>query len=99
MQKQILAGFTALAILLLPVGALAQGAPCLPRAGLAQVLEGIGEAPVGRSLTSKGNMVELFATPDFARWSIVATGPNGCSALVAEGKDWQMLWAAIGDPA
>lgn len=46
------------------------------------------EVPVARG-TVKGNLVELFTSPDGNTWTIIATRPNGAACPVASGDGWE----------
>lgn len=48
-----------------------------------------GERPVGRGLSAKGHMVEVFATADGNQsFTIVITLPSGASRIVVAGVAW-----------
>lgn len=63
--------------------------PCAPRDEVAAALGGYGERVVARGLASDGTMIELYATPDGATWSLVITQPGNLSCLTGAGKAWQ----------
>ncbi len=46
------------------------------------------EMPTDLGLTSDGAVLELFATPDGATWTMVLTLPNGMSRVIATGESW-----------
>ena len=55
-----------------------------------------GETPQTIAVSSQGNMVETFATPDGKTWTIVVTQPSGMACLVSGGTDYRAVPA--GDP-
>lgn len=87
-------GATALALALLlgiRVPASAQSA-CTTHADMAEQLESkFAESRVALGLTRNGGLIEVFATGDGTTWTIVVTGRNGQSCIVAEGETWESL--------
>lgn len=56
-----------------------------------------GERPVAVGVMPGGtSAIELFATSDGEKWSLVLTGPNGLSCLMAVGEAWQPIYAKFG---
>ena len=53
--------------------------------------ETYGEVPIAAGLASTGVVIEVFARPDGASWTIVATSSRGTGCLVAHGEAWQQL--------
>lgn len=63
---------------------------CAPRADIAGRLgELFAERPVALGLDAAGKLVEVFASPDGATWTMLATFPDGASCVVATGRFWQ----------
>lgn len=48
------------------------------------------EVPQARGLTTGGDLIEVFASPQ-GTWTILLTYPNGQSCLVAAGEAWERL--------
>ena len=64
---------------------------CGWRADLATYLSRVyAEAPVGRGLTEKGTLMEIFAARN-GSWTMVETLPNGISCLRGSGDSWSNL--------
>ena len=78
-----------IAVFLVPE-AQAQAPPCSTRSEVASALEkGYGEYATAMGLSSDGNVLELFVTPDGSTWTMVVTFPNnGMSCPVSAGKAW-----------
>ncbi len=80
-----------MAALLIPISAAAQTL-WLDRD---KVVEKLGrdyaEQPTAMGLASNGGIIELFAAPDGATWTLVLTMPNGSSRMVAAGEGWTDL--------
>lgn len=49
---------------------------------------GYAEAPVAGGITANGNILEVFASPGGASWTMIVTRPDGMSMVVAEGEGW-----------
>lgn len=82
----------ALAAALLGSKALALPPPCAPRGEVVAALQNqFGERVVARGLSGDGAMVELFATPDGATWTIVITLPGNVSCPGGAGRAWQAV--------
>ena len=53
-----------------------------------QLLEKHAEKPVGMGIAANGGIIELFASPDGATWTLIMTMPNGKSVMLGSGEDW-----------
>ena len=58
---------------------------------LAHLAQKYGEAPVAIGVTSGGGLVEILTSGDGATWTIIVSGPNGTSCMVAAGEGWRTL--------
>jgi len=56
------------------------------------------ETPVGRGVTASGNLVEVYASPDGASWTLLATDPRKISCIIGAGVAWRHLEAAPQEP-
>lgn len=54
---------------------------------VSKLKDGYAEEPVSLGLSSKGAMIEVFASQQ-GTFSIIVTSPNGVSCLVAAGNSW-----------
>lgn len=74
---------------------------CGERAAFARALaQHHQEAPVAVGVANDGSsLVELFASPGGASWTIMLTLPNGDACVIAAGEDWQRVPIALGPPA
>lgn len=82
--------FCAVAVLLLPVSAIAAPMACSPRNDvLSQLATKFKEAPVAIGLANNGGLLEVLTAGDGTTWTIIITMPNGVSCLVAAGENWQ----------
>jgi hypothetical protein len=78
------------ALALAPVAATAQ-VLCGKRADFLKHLDANHrEAPTAMGLTSTGRVIEVL-TSDTGSWTIIITGPDGKTCLVAAGEAWQTL--------
>lgn len=78
-----------LSLLLLPVPALAQ-AICNPVEAVRQQLsQKYDEAPVGRGLDSRGNVVEVWRSRHGETWTITYTRPDGLMCAITAGASWE----------
>lgn len=69
----------------------------LSREEVVAQLDGVyKEAPVAGGIAANGNVLEVFASPDGASWSIIVTRPDGMSSVVAEGEGWTFVDAIEG---
>jgi len=50
-----------------------------------------GEVAVSRGLTSRGTLIEVFASPKSDSFTIINSRPDGISCLVAAGEGWQAI--------
>jgi len=76
--------------------ALGQARACFDRAKLLERLDvQYQETPIARGLTQTSGVLEVLSTADGSTWSLVVTYPSGVSCLVASGKYWQAIPAAI----
>ena len=93
---------TAIAVLVLLVSATVANAQqfCVPRdAAVAQLQGKFKEQVVGRGLVEAGKaMVELFVS-ESGSWTVVRTGTDGRSCIVAGGAAWTRAPLLVGDPA
>ncbi len=68
-------------------------------AALAHLEQTYAEQVIGRGLTSGGRaMVEVLVS-DAGSWTVVVTDTRGRTCLLAEGDDWMLIAAPVGDPA
>jgi len=82
-----------LAIAVASAEALAQDeVPCGPRGTVvAGLTRQYGEAPTGIGIAANGGVVEHFASPDGATWTLVITLPNGLTCHLMDGESWEKL--------
>ena len=69
----------------------AQAAPpsCGPHDVVADYLaRAFQEAPAGAGTANAGGRVELFAGPGGRSWTLLYTGPDGQSCMIAAGRGW-----------
>lgn len=65
-----------------------------------QLAQTYDETPVAVGVTNGGGLVEVLATKDGATWTIVVTGPDGRTCVVAAGEGWRALPRVVpADPA
>lgn len=63
---------------------------CAPRAEVVKaVAEGWREAPVAIGIINSSAVLEIFAGPDGATWTVIITGVTGMSCVIASGQAWQ----------
>lgn len=55
------------------------------------------EAPVAGGIASNGSVLEVFASPDGASWTIIVTAPDGSSRVMAAGETWLELLERKGE--
>jgi len=73
---------------LIPVSTGAQTA-CGERDAIAQRLRAqYDERQVAVGMTSMGNLVEIFASPEGKTWTALLTQANGFACITAVGEDW-----------
>jgi hypothetical protein len=51
------------------------------------------EAPVAIGVSARGQLLEIFASPDGATWTILMTTADKISCAVAAGRDLQVIAA------
>lgn len=86
---RLLPVFTCLAFALSAPPALAQSAPCAPRAQMLQSLSGAGQSRHAFGLAGRA-VVEFFLARDAAaRWVVTVTWPDGRMCLLAQGIGFQ----------
>ena len=65
---------------------------CAPYESVRRALfEQHGEAVVGTGRDDRELVVQLFATPDGATWTLVIVRPDGLACLVASGQEWRSI--------
>ena len=74
----------------------AQGPPmCGDRSEVVSALaQRYAETPISVGLSNTGHILEILTSTN-GSWSILITGPNGRSCLVAAGDSWQQLPAQV----
>jgi hypothetical protein len=88
-----------LVFICLAVAASAQSGNCADRAVIGAILaDRWGEAPVGQGLGANGTLVEVWASPATATWTITVTPPGGPTCLVASGDGYEHLTFALPAP-
>ncbi|RMD62404.1 MAG: hypothetical protein D6826_07495 [Alphaproteobacteria bacterium] len=77
-------------VLLLVLGRTAGAQPaCTSHSDMhRQLTQRFSEARVAVALTEKGALVEVYARPDGATWTIVVTLIDGQSCILMAGRDW-----------
>lgn len=104
MYKRILgAGILILGMVAAAPPVLAQIIPCGAREAIvARLGEKYGETRRGGGLAGPTALVEVYASEKTGTWTILRTGTNGRSCIMAVGNGWQMdtgPLTAAGDPA
>lgn len=46
------------------------------------------ETPAGAGTANSGGLVELFTAPKGRSWTLIYTGPDGQSCMIAAGRGW-----------
>ena len=91
-----------IALVLVPVSALAQG-PCAKRdVVLGQLAERYGETRRSMGIAANNTVMEVFAATDTGTWTITVTLPDGMTCLVASGQGFEAMadeLPAKGSPA
>ena len=86
-----------------PIAAPAQALPsgCIPRAALIEILQqDEKQRPVAAGLRSTGQVMEVWATDDRSRWTLVMSWPEARIACVAaQGDAWTPLETPAEGPA
>jgi hypothetical protein len=76
-------------LLFIALPALAQEPPCGDRAEMVANLAGkYGEAASALGLSSEGLILEIFNSDRTGTWTILSTGPDGETCIVAVGEMW-----------
>lgn len=71
---------------------------CANRDEIVSALESrYGERPVAAGLAGERVIVEIFAAPDGATWTILLTRPDGISCAVLIGEAWRSTLNLDGD--
>ncbi|MFE0754135.1 hypothetical protein ACFW16_09290 [Inquilinus sp. NPDC058860] len=79
----------ALSVLLLAAPALAAPASCGPHDVVVDYLaRAFQETPAGTGTANSGGRVELFTAPKGRSWTLLYTGPDGQSCMIAAGRGW-----------
>lgn len=72
---------------------------CGKRSELLDHLAGrFAEQPIARGSMKDGSIVEILASPDGQRFTVIRTTPNGISCLLATGNDWDSVKERLVDP-
>jgi len=59
--------------------------------GVKRLMEVYKEEPRSIGLTSNGFVLEVFRTENGSTWTIIVTKPDGLTAPIASGLNWQDL--------
>lgn len=67
--------------------------PCANPVDIAQKLAAeYREAPAGRGVDSRGNLVTIYANPETGTWTVIVFSPAvGCALVAATGEGWSAL--------
>lgn len=80
-------------------GVLASESLCTSRDHmLAALAKKYKETPVAVGLENRGALLEVLTSEDGATWTVIVTGPQGESCLVAAGEGWQDLVRELKGP-
>ncbi len=73
---------------------------CAPRdRAVMQLEKQFGEMVSGRGLAANGKrMIELLVSEN-GSWTMLISGPNERSCVMASGENWQAMTVLVGDPA
>lgn len=77
--------------MLLSLPASAQTVSCADRDSVVARLTGLGEAQSGLGLSTKGQVFEIWASPDTGTWTIVLSHSTGLSCIMSYGSGWTGL--------
>lgn len=78
-----------LSALLLTAPALGAPASCGPHDAVVDYLaRAFQETPAGAGTANSGGRVELFMAPKGRSWTLIYTGPDGQSCMIAAGRGW-----------
>ena len=82
-----------IALLLAALAAAPAGAAtCVPRADvLAALTDRFGEHRTGIGLTSRGNVMEVFSSPETGTWTVTVTRPDGTTCILSSGEGFEAL--------
>lgn len=73
-------------------------AACAGRDEIVRMLESqYGERPAAAGLAGDRVVVEVFAAPDGASWTILLTRPDGISCAILAGEAWHPVPQPAGD--
>ena len=50
-----------------------------------------GEQPIGGGIEARGGLLEIYSAPDGKSWTLVVTGANKRSCIVATGEHWRVF--------
>ncbi len=97
---KIIFGLIAASALLISASSANAEQICAPRDRAVNQLEKqFGEKVFGRGLAANGKrMIEMFVIEN-GSWTMLITGPNRRSCVMAGGQNWQGLKVLVGDPA
>jgi hypothetical protein len=88
----------AISAILLAAPALAAPASCGPHDVVADYLaRAFQETPAGAGTTNSGGRAELFMAPKGRSWTLLYTGPDGQSCMIAAGRGWAPPLPGLGD--
>src|SRR6188472_4476822 len=86
------AALAAIGVLATAPGARAEGNACAAHADVVRKLaERFGETRTGIGLHKDDAVVEVFSSAATGSWTIVVTGADGLSCLLAAGRGWEQL--------
>jgi hypothetical protein len=97
----LLRAVTASGVLALAPGAWAESpaSACAAHADVVRKLaDRFGETRTSIGLHKDDAVVEVFSSAATGTWTIVVTGADGLSCLLAAGRDWEQLTAPAGGP-
>lgn len=103
MRKRTLTWTAATAVLALSTTALSTTASSEPVCGprslfLSKLGERYSESPSAIGLAANGKVLEVLSSKS-GSWSIITTGPDGETCLLASGESWETLPQADNGPA
>jgi len=90
MLRHVRLAATTLIVTLTATAASAVG-PCASRSDIIAALKNnFGEVEVGRGLSNRGHLVELFVSPE-GSWTMLLSRPDGLSCLGDAGPVWDIV--------
>ena len=97
---RIIFSLIAASVLLISASSANAKQSCAPHDRAVKQLEKqFGEKVFGRGLAANGKrMIELFVSEN-GSWTMLISGPNGRSCVMAIGENWQGIKVLVGDPA